>query len=87
MPKKAASLSESLFELAREKYEQVDLGNAGTSKMLMPDSSVIVAHRPTRYTVSVWTCSKIALAAFAVGVFVGFSLCKRLKRSMRRWSR
>ncbi|GLJ10655.1 hypothetical protein SUGI_0132530 [Cryptomeria japonica] len=52
MPKKAASLSESLFELAREKYEQVDLGNAGTSKMLMPDSSVIVAHRPTRYVLA-----------------------------------
>ncbi|CAM6102591.1 unnamed protein product [Calypogeia fissa] len=36
--------------------------------------------RVTRYVVTPWTASKIALASFAVGVFVGFRLNKTIRR-------
>ncbi|CAM6101124.1 unnamed protein product [Calypogeia fissa] len=39
-----------------------------------------VSGRVTRYVVTPWTASKIALASFAVGVFVGFRLNKTIRR-------
>ncbi|KMT03400.1 hypothetical protein BVRB_8g190880 [Beta vulgaris subsp. vulgaris] len=41
----------------------------------------VLATRPSRQWVSIWTCSKLCAACFVAGIFVGYTL----KRRVRRW--
>ncbi|KAL3684236.1 hypothetical protein R1sor_002258 [Riccia sorocarpa] len=39
-----------------------------------------VSAKVSKYVITPYTCTKIALASFAVGVFVGFRLNKAIRR-------
>ncbi|XP_021894402.1 uncharacterized protein LOC110812050 [Carica papaya] len=46
------------------------------------DTSGVLVALPPRQVVSLWTCSKLCAVFFVAGVFVGFTL----KRRVRRWA-
>lgn len=57
--------------------------NEGISAALpSSDQSRVLISRPPRQVVSLWTCSKLCAICFAVGVVVGYTL----KRRVRRWA-
>ncbi|XVF35182.1 hypothetical protein REPUB_Repub18cG0123100 [Reevesia pubescens] len=58
-------------------------GSAGASAALSSaDSSRVLATRPPRQVVSLWTCSKLCTICFVAGIVVGYTL----KRRVRRWA-
>ncbi|EXB94754.1 hypothetical protein L484_003318 [Morus notabilis] len=72
---KSASSSSSTFDIPRV--------NEGISAALSsPDQSRLLVSRPPRNVVSLWTCSKLCAICFVVGVVVGYTL----KRRVRRWA-
>ncbi|KAG0460832.1 hypothetical protein HPP92_020763 [Vanilla planifolia] len=50
--------------------------------VLPPDQARIFIRTGSRHVVSLWTCSKLCAISFAVGIFVGFTL----KRRLRQWA-
>ncbi|KAI3933868.1 hypothetical protein MKX01_028194 [Papaver californicum] len=51
-----------------------------TSSSFSTDQAHIVVRRTSSQMVSVWTCTKLCAVGFLVGVFVGFTLKKRVRR-------
>ncbi|MCL7030001.1 hypothetical protein MKW94_013873 [Papaver nudicaule] len=51
-----------------------------TSSGFSNDQAHIVIRRNSSQMVSVWTCSKLCAVGFVVGVFVGFTLKKRVRK-------
>eukprot|EP01018_Ginkgo_biloba_P004633 Gb_29641 [translate_table: standard] len=50
----------------------------------MADSRGLLIRKTPRYVVSAWTCSKIAMASFSLGVIVGFALKNSFRRLAER---
>uniref|UniRef100_A0A0V0GUF2 Putative ovule protein n=1 Tax=Solanum chacoense TaxID=4108 RepID=A0A0V0GUF2_SOLCH len=46
------------------------------------DQSQLLLTRSSRQVVSLWTCSKLCAICFVAGIFVGYTL----KRRVRRWA-
>ncbi|XP_074280806.1 uncharacterized protein LOC141605806 [Silene latifolia] len=60
-------------------FELPSLSSPPPPPPLIPSRVLIT--RPPRNLVSVWTCSKLCAVCFVAGVFVGYTL----KRRVRRW--
>ncbi|KAL1207820.1 hypothetical protein V5N11_013991 [Cardamine amara subsp. amara] len=75
--KSAASSSSSLSEFAENWMQD----KRGSGNLTSYDGSGILVTRPPS-GVSVWTCSKLCGVFFLAGVFVGYTL----KRRVRRWA-
>ncbi|XP_019245816.1 PREDICTED: uncharacterized protein LOC109225563 isoform X2 [Nicotiana attenuata] len=56
--------------------------SSGAGSVSAADQSQLLLARPPRQVVSLWTCSKICAICFVAGVFVGYTL----KRRVRRWA-
>ncbi|GER40945.1 P-loop containing nucleoside triphosphatehydrolases superfamily protein [Striga asiatica] len=50
------------------------------SYSLSADQSRLLLARPPRNFVSLWTCSKLCAVFFVAGIFVGYTLKKRVRR-------
>lgn len=50
----------------------------------MANSRDMISRKTPRYLVSAWTCSKISLASFSLGVIVGFALKSNIRRLVER---
>ncbi|XVF48842.1 hypothetical protein PTKIN_Ptkin03bG0220900 [Pterospermum kingtungense] len=57
-------------------------GGGGEPAGASVDSSRVLATRPPRQVVSLWTCSKLCAICFVAGIVVGYTL----KRRVRRWA-
>ncbi|VFQ92561.1 unnamed protein product [Cuscuta campestris] len=55
---------------------------SGSAKISSTDHSQLLLSRPPRQMVSLWTCSKLCAVFFVAGVFVGYTL----KRRVRLWA-
>nr|XP_009618953.1 uncharacterized protein LOC104111057 [Nicotiana tomentosiformis] len=56
--------------------------SSGSRSVSAADQSQLLLARPPRQLVSLWTCSKLCAICFIAGVFVGYTL----KRRVRRWA-
>ncbi|KAL3625271.1 hypothetical protein CASFOL_030725 [Castilleja foliolosa] len=81
---KLSSLASSL-----EKTKSIDsVSSSGygpsssSSSSFTTDQSRLLLTRPPRQFVSLWTCSKLCAVCFVAGIFVGYTL----KRRVRRWA-
>ncbi|ESQ34878.1 hypothetical protein EUTSA_v10009175mg [Eutrema salsugineum] len=73
----ASSSSSSLSDFADNLMPE----KRGTANLTSYEGSGILVNRPPS-GVSVWTCSKLCAVFFVAGVFVGYTL----KRRVRRWA-
>ncbi|KAG2257167.1 hypothetical protein Bca4012_062060 [Brassica carinata] len=73
----ASSSSSSLSDFADNLIKEKQAGGNSTSY----ESSAILVKRPPS-GVSAWTCSKLCAVFFVAGVFVGYTL----KRRVRSWA-
>ncbi|KAJ4708847.1 Transmembrane protein [Melia azedarach] len=55
-------------------------GEEGLSAALSSDQSRVYISRSSRQVISLWTCSKLCTFFFVAGVFVGYTLKKRVRR-------
>ncbi|KAK6152062.1 hypothetical protein DH2020_014697 [Rehmannia glutinosa] len=78
----------SSFASSLEKVKSIDsapsssASGIGCSSALSTDQSRLLLTRPPRQFVSLWTCSKLCAICFVAGIFVGYTL----KRRVRRWA-
>ncbi|KAK6126711.1 hypothetical protein DH2020_039550 [Rehmannia glutinosa] len=78
----------SSFASSLEKVKSIDsapsssASGIGYSSALSTDQSRLLLTRPPRQFVSLWTCSKLCAICFVAGIFVGYTL----KRRVRRWA-
>ncbi|KAL3535486.1 hypothetical protein ACH5RR_003947 [Cinchona calisaya] len=56
--------------------------SSAPSNSIRTDPPPLLLTRQSRQVVSLWTCSKLCAAFFVAGVFVGYTL----KRRVRRWA-
>ncbi|XP_006353771.1 uncharacterized protein [Solanum tuberosum] len=56
--------------------------SASAASVLSADHSQLLLTRSSRQAVSLWTCSKLCAICFVAGIFVGYTL----KRRVRRWA-
>nr|XP_009769454.1 PREDICTED: uncharacterized protein LOC104220310 [Nicotiana sylvestris]XP_016500659.1 PREDICTED: uncharacterized protein LOC107819091 [Nicotiana tabacum] len=56
--------------------------SSGAGSVAAADQSQLLLARSPRQVVSLWTCSKLCAICFIAGVFVGYTL----KRRVRRWA-
>ncbi|XP_051150195.1 uncharacterized protein LOC127264736 [Andrographis paniculata] len=75
---KLTSLASSL----EKTNKPLDSLPSSSSSSYSTDHSRLLLARPSRQFVSLWTCSKICAICFVAGVFVGYTL----KRRVRRWA-
>ncbi|KGN51411.1 hypothetical protein Csa_007923 [Cucumis sativus] len=71
-----SGISSSSVEALRNKGEGI-----ASSLSSYDHSRFLLATRPPRQVVSIWTCSKLCAVCFVTGVVVGYSL----KRCVNRW--
>ncbi|KAL7091923.1 hypothetical protein ACP275_12G133600 [Erythranthe tilingii] len=76
----------SSFVSSLEKAKSIDSSSAtsslgSSSSALSTDQSQLLLTRSSRKLVSLWTCSKLCGICFVAGIFVGYTL----KRRVRRW--
>ncbi|XP_049413553.1 uncharacterized protein LOC125876410 [Solanum stenotomum] len=55
---------------------------ASAASVSSADQSQLLLTRSSRQAVSLWTCSKLCAICFVAGIFVGYTL----KRRVRRWA-
>ncbi|CAN6880038.1 hypothetical protein Bca4012_071003 [Brassica carinata] len=75
----ASSSSSSLSDFAENLIQEKRAGGGGNSTSY--DTSAVLVKR-TPSGVSAWTCSKLCAVFFVAGVFVGYTL----KRRVRSWA-
>ncbi|KAI0509819.1 hypothetical protein KFK09_010416 [Dendrobium nobile] len=57
------------------------LDNLSSSSYQIPsDQTRVLIRTGSRNAVSLWTCSKLCAVSFTVGVFIGFTLRRRLRQ-------
>ncbi|KAF3606378.1 hypothetical protein DY000_02045832 [Brassica cretica] len=78
--KSAASSSSSSLSDFAENLIQEKRGGGGGNSTSYDTSAVLVKRTPSG--VSAWTCSKLCAVFFVAGVFVGYTL----KRRVRSWA-
>ncbi|CAN8292464.1 unnamed protein product [Cochlearia groenlandica] len=74
----ASSSSSSLSDFA----ENIVKEKRSSGNLTSHDGSGIIVNRSSSSGISVWGCSKLCAVFFVAGVFVGFTL----KRRVRRWA-
>ncbi|KAL0315909.1 UNVERIFIED_CONTAM: hypothetical protein Sradi_5469100 [Sesamum radiatum] len=76
----------SSYAASLEKAKSIDSASPssglGSSSALSTDQSRMLLARSPRQFVSLWTCSKLCAICFVAGIFVGYTL----KRRVRRWA-
>ncbi|CAH8381244.1 unnamed protein product [Eruca vesicaria subsp. sativa] len=77
----ASSSSSSLSDFAENLIQEKRIGGSGGGNSTTYESSGILVNRPPS-GVSAWTCSKLCAVFFVAGVFVGYTL----KRRVRSWA-
>ncbi|PON38638.1 Transmembrane protein [Trema orientale] len=63
-------------------FETPRLSEGLSAALSSSDESRVLVARSSRRVVSLWTCSKLCAICFAIGVVVGYTL----KRRVRRWA-
>ncbi|CAN6886388.1 unnamed protein product [Brassica oleracea] len=76
----ASSSSSSLSDFAENLIQEKRAGGGGGNSTSYDTSAVLVKRTPSG--VSAWTCSKLCAVFFVAGVFVGYTL----KRRVRSWA-
>ncbi|KAJ0031192.1 hypothetical protein Pint_13566 [Pistacia integerrima] len=79
--KEAKSVSSSLSESPYNSSGS-ERGGELSAALSSSDQSRILVSRAPRQVVSLWTCSKLCAFFFVAGIFVGYTL----KRRVRRWA-
>ncbi|KAI3447246.1 hypothetical protein Pfo_003911 [Paulownia fortunei] len=80
----------SSFASSLEKAKSIDSASSssssasgiGSSSAFSTEQSGLLLTRPPRQFISLWTCSKLCTICFVAGIFVGYTL----KRRVRRWA-
>ncbi|XP_055824147.1 uncharacterized protein LOC129892592 [Solanum dulcamara] len=62
--------------------EKAPIKSSSSSSVSSADHSQLLLTRSSRQAVSLWTCSKLCAICFVAGIFVGYTL----KRRVRRWA-
>ncbi|KAL8488144.1 hypothetical protein ACS0TY_023975 [Phlomoides rotata] len=78
----AAKLSS--YAASLEKTKNIDSSSSSSTSGIgsSSDASRALLLRPPSKSLSVWTCSKLCAFCFVAGIFVGYTL----KRRVRRWA-
>ncbi|XP_020577757.1 uncharacterized protein LOC110022932 [Phalaenopsis equestris] len=69
------------FKLGVRSPAQNSISDNSSSNYYEPplDQTRVLVRAGSRNVVSLWTCSKLCAISFAVGVFIGFTLRRRLR--------